>query len=154
MFTPAGGGAVEERTGRLLVSSDGWARFDVKQAGAPEVTFAYDLMRGLLGGGLSDAPDTWTWSPWAVASRLAGSVRTSIESQPECVPPDAVFMDGVPCRLSECRGGGTVSREWYSPQFGLPLRMESTSGDGTRLFRIYDIRQHEPDVAEWPTSGE
>jgi hypothetical protein len=147
-FKPHESTGVEARTGRLLVSSRGWARFDIKQGSVPEVTFAYDLVRNLIGGGLTQAPDTWTWSPWAPASNVARSLPE--ESQPRPASPDVVLVEGVACQVSEYRGGGTVTREWYAPELGLPLRVESAGPAGTRLFRIYDIRQHEPAAAEWP----
>ena len=138
-FTPASGGSVQERTGRIRVSSQRSVRIDILQGSGPEAAFVYDLAKGRRGGGISDQPSTWSWAPWNVRSHvdLAGHPRAP-------VPPDAIVVEGSPCRFSEFEGGGTVSRQWYSLELATPVRIESVSDDGERLFRIHDIRYEEP----------
>jgi hypothetical protein len=138
-FTPVVGGRVEERTGRIQVSSTRCARFDILQGAGPEVAFVYDLASARVGSGISDQPSTWSWAPWNIRS------HPDVAGQPlEPVPPDAIDLEGSPCRLSEYEGGGTISRHWNSLLLGIPIRIESTSDVGERLFRIYDIRYEEP----------
>ena len=138
-FTPASGGPVQERTGRIRVSSERCVRIDILQEGQPEGAFVYDLAKERFGGGLSDRPSTWSWAPWRVGSYipLAGHPRAP-------VPPDAIELEGGPCRFSEHEAGGTVSRHWYSLELAIPIRIETVSDDGERLFRIHDIRYEEP----------
>jgi hypothetical protein len=83
-FTPADGGPVQERMGRVQISSQRLVRFDVLEGAGPPVAFVHDLATGRIGGGLSDQPSTWFWAPGA-----SGRPPTCLSPPQACQVPGA-----------------------------------------------------------------
>jgi hypothetical protein len=162
-FTPVAGTGTERQQGRVRVDSRGRSRFDLQQEGTT-IAFVHDPERGVMMVGVGDEPCTWMTTPdplsFEAAEPSATPESTQLgahhEEEAAEIPvriitvEDEVIVEGQRCYRSEYSGEAERTVTWHSLELHIPIRIESVTPKGTKVYRLHNIRFEEPAPGTFP----